>query len=456
MEISPVSFYKNKNKTRLILSNGSERGDFVPLSYILGKLGRIHDGIQLMKAYYPYDAVWSAKHRVSQVSRKENIHFAWDYEYEDYHPFDIFEENSVTLREMAEIKKFGSDIYLTLTIDLSLPDNELIAIVKILNGYGRIFLRINHEANGTWFRYNIFNTYKEVSDFFIRFHRIIKGHSSLIHTVFSLTGDMFVADKIVTDQLLQLSESGLKEALQTADYWSIDKYASLNYGWPFEDIANGKNLFFKQTVDEWWQMVEETYLKMIWFNNLQAKPLFINEFNSDSDVDGFETQAEIINRVYSRLATDEFQWLAGITMYQFRDYGGLGLEQGDLKEYQSLPVLDVYRKVIRKYNYDQMIDEKAWNRDDYLFTWDHSDSLRGLSISTTDNIWKGFVNLFGCPVYIVSPDQACWKLMENNERFTNDSWKSFYIFIPSDVESGKYRPHHMIRNIKNKLREMIL
>jgi hypothetical protein len=174
MQISPICF--NKNKTRLILSNGSERGDFVPMSYIQSKLGRIHDGIQLMKAYYPYDEVWSAKHKVSQVSRKDNVNYAWDYEYEDYHPFDIFEENSITLKEMEEIKKYGSDIYLTLTIDLSLPDNELIEIVKILNGYGRIFLRINHEANGEWFRYNVFNAYKEVSDFFVRFHRIIKAN----------------------------------------------------------------------------------------------------------------------------------------------------------------------------------------------------------------------------------------------------------------------------------------
>jgi hypothetical protein len=454
MQISPICF--NKNKTRLILSNGSERGDFVPMSYIQSKLGRIHDGIQLMKAYYPYDEVWSAKHKVSQVSRKDNVNYAWDYEYEDYHPFDIFEENSITLKEMEEIKKYGSDIYLTLTIDLSLPDNELIEIVKILNGYGRIFLRINHEANGEWFRYNVFNAYKEVSDFFVRFHRIIKGQSSSIYTVFSLTGDIFVPGKIVTDELLRLSESGLKEALQTADYWSVDKYSSLNYGWPFEDISNGKNLFFKQTVEEWWQMLEETYIKMIWLNDLKAKPLFLNEFNSDSDVDGFENQAKIINRIYDRLATGEYQWLAGITMYQFRDYGGLGLEKGSLKEYQSLPALDAYRNVIQKFNYDKLIDEKAWNRDDYLFTWGHADSLRGLCINMADTIWKEFVNLLDCPVYIVSHDQSRWILLDKNERMTNNGWESFYLFIPPVIVSGKCRPHNMIRNLKNKLKDMVL
>lgn len=68
----------------LILSNGSERSDFVPLPHIFETLKRYHDGFQIMKTFYPYDSLWNTKRRVSEVSEKKNTNYAWDYEYDDY------------------------------------------------------------------------------------------------------------------------------------------------------------------------------------------------------------------------------------------------------------------------------------------------------------------------------------------------------------------------------------
>jgi len=104
-----------RNKCQLILANGSERGEFVPLDYVFSQFKGIHDGVQLMRTYYPEDDSWNPYKRISTVSKKERVSFAWDYEYEDYHPFDVFENKSATLDQMELIKLYGSDIYLTLT-----------------------------------------------------------------------------------------------------------------------------------------------------------------------------------------------------------------------------------------------------------------------------------------------------------------------------------------------------
>lgn len=223
-----------QKKTRLILSNGSERGDYIELDYILKSLNRIHDGIQLLKTYYPNDEKWSDKYRISEITDKKNINYAWDYEYDDYHPFDIFSDESITIKQFYDIKQHGSDIHLTLTMDLGITDGEIIEIVKQLVPFGRIFLRINHEANGMWFNYNKLNSYQEVSNFFIRCHKIIKRYADNIFTVFNITSDMFVKEKLVKDCFLKLGDNELKEALEISDYWSIDKYVSLHYSWPFE------------------------------------------------------------------------------------------------------------------------------------------------------------------------------------------------------------------------------
>jgi len=324
-----------RKKTRLILSNGSERSDFVPIDEIFTKLGRIHDGIQILKTYYPHDPAWSPCHKISEITAKKNVNYAWDYEYEDYQPFDIWEENSTTRNEIEALKYYGADLHITLTLDLSLPDREIASIAQALEPYGRVFLRINHEANGNWFRFSRQHTYREVSDFFVRCHKIIKNNSANIYTVFNLTGDFFVNEGMVVDRFLHLGSDSLRGALNIADYWSIDKYVTLNYGWPFQEVTERSAMFFRKSVEQWWRLVEETYLKMIWHNHLVAKPLFINEFNSDSDVDGYEGQAMNIASVYNRLSKGEFEWLAGITLYQFRDFGGLGLEKGNLREYTS-------------------------------------------------------------------------------------------------------------------------
>jgi uncharacterized protein YacL (UPF0231 family) len=444
-----------KRKTpRLILSNGSERGDFISLDHIYTKLDRIHDGIQVMKTYYPYEECWSVSKKVSEITAKNGVSYAWDYEYEDYHPFNIWSTDSNTLSEFQQIKSYGSDIHLTLTIDLGLNDEDIALIAESLKSFGSVFIRINHEANGNWFRYNQQHTYKEINDFFVKCHKIIKNVSSKIFTVFSVSADVFMEDRIVRADRLHLSKDEMAEALQIADYWAIDKYTSLNWGWPFEQtITSESKTYFKGDIDEWWRIIEECYLKMIWLNDRVAKPLFISEFNSDSDVDGYEGQAETIYRVYSKIADGEYDWLAGIVLYQYRDFGGLGLEKGCNCEFQTLPSLNKYKESVNKFKYSVETSEQEWHKKDFTFTWENTDFIRGLSIGNVCG--KTFRNTFDIPVFIMSGDQQRWQRINTGYYLEIECSNSVNLFIPPFLKNGIFRSSNIVYEVKEKLLGMI-
>jgi hypothetical protein len=455
MKIFPSTFHRQK--PMLIMSNGSERGDFVAMDHIFTRMARIHDGVQVLKAYYPYEANWSPYKKISEVSRQHSVDFAWDYEYEDYHPFNLSVERGDCLKQFRDIKCFGSDIHLTLALDLSLSDADIENLVRSLRPYGRIFLRINHECNGNWFRFNKYHSYKEVSDFFIRCHRIVKNNSSNIYTVFSLSGDFFAQEKVVKDFFLHLTPDEMKPALEIADYWSLDRYTSLHFGWPFEETVTpeSKDTYFKNTVEDWWRIIEECYLNMIWHNKLSMKPLFINEFNSDSNVDGLALQAEIVGSVYDRIVRGDFPWLAGITFYQFRDLGGLGLQKGDLKDFQDNPVLPAYRDTIQKIHYHIRIEDwEEWRHNEYYFSWYHSDSIRGLCIRDIKK-QKQIINSLAVPLYIVDNDQK-WTRLDPKQIQNISKQEQLFVLVPPHMDKqGMIQYSYKVQNIREQIHNML-
>jgi hypothetical protein len=436
----------------LLLNNGSERGDYVPMSHIFSCFNRIHDGIQLMKTYYPFDPIWSSTKKISEVSHRK-VDYAWNYEYENYHPFDILEENSKVIEQFKDIKKFGSDIHLTLTLDLSLSDYDLEKIFKPLLHFGKIYLRLNHEANGYWFIYNNYYQYKEVSDFFVRCHKIVKSTCPNVYTVFSLSADVSQYENHVKNDHLKLADDQMAEALSIADYWSLDKYTSLNFGWPYYDMKEGK--FSTGTIEQWWQLLYETYLKMIHKNDMKMKKLFINEFNSDSDVDGEEGQGQIIAKIYERIRKSDFDWLAGITLYQFRDHGGLGLEKGDLKEYKSMPSLLHYKDAIKNMNYELDYDEQDWKYADFIFNWTDSDSIRGLSIKNFAEK-KSIENKFDVPFFLID-DKKDWFYLKPGDIHELEGQNGIILCLPPcESKSNSLKYSNTVRDFKNLIESMVV
>jgi len=79
------------------------------------------------------------------------------------------------------------------------------------------------------------------------------------------------------------------------------------------------------------------------------KPFIQAEFNTDGDVTGPLEQAESIVRYYNTIKDNNATWMTGISMYQFRDRGRLGLEIEDPNNSTvgiKQPLFDEYKKII--------------------------------------------------------------------------------------------------------------
>ena len=166
-------------KCGLDLGDGSERAEYVCQDYILHKLGRPHRCVNIMYTYYPKDAQWPK--RISEACKDMEISFQWDYPYDDYFPYDA---QGQPFEQMRDIRRHGQDVLLTLTIDCSLDDEQLRKVARQLKPFGRMRIRINHECAGSWFTHNKRFSYKEVGEFFVRFHNIIKEEAPNVSTIF--------------------------------------------------------------------------------------------------------------------------------------------------------------------------------------------------------------------------------------------------------------------------------
>jgi len=326
------------------LGDGSERGGYVCQDYILNRLGRPHRSINLMFCYYPLDKGWPT--RASELGKTGNVTFAWNYAYDDYFPYTGGIGGSTEgepFVSMKDIRRHGQDVTLTLTIDCAVPDEHLIQIARDLKPYGRLMLRINHEATGDWFAFNKRYTYQQVADFYVRFHRIIKQEAPNIRTVLCI-GD--VPDKETGEMKY---EKEFTEAVRAADIWSGDYYLALNWGWPFTVAEPGGKTHKRSKVKEIFDANRLSFERFRFLNGGVEKPLVISELNADGDVTGPYDQARMMRDFYRMVRDEKAVWLTGITCYQFRDKGRLGLEMEDPNNPSNgiaQPLFDEYRKII--------------------------------------------------------------------------------------------------------------
>ena len=183
------SVHMGKAKCAVDLGDGSERGEYVNQDYILHKLGRPHRGVSLMYCYYPLDKEWPA--RISEACKDMDVSFAWDYPYDDYFTYKgglngTTDDEPFTC--MRDVRRHGQEVVLTLTIDPNVSDEHLIAIAKDLRPFGRMMLRINHEATGNWFSFTKRTTYQGVADFYCRFNKILKEYAPNVSTILCIGG----------------------------------------------------------------------------------------------------------------------------------------------------------------------------------------------------------------------------------------------------------------------------
>ncbi len=331
-------------KCAVDLGDGSERGEYVNQDYILHTLGRPHRSINLMYCYYPLDKEWPG--RISEVMKEADVSFQWDYPYDDYFPY-LGGLNGNTEGEpftcMRDVRRHGQDITLTLTIDPNVSDDHLIAIAKDLRPFGRLLLRINHEATGNWFSFTKRATYQQIADFYIHFHNIIKEYAPNVSTILC-AGGVENPDKNEIEM-----EKEFKEAVIATDIWSIDKYISLHWGWPYDIAERGGKSHKRDDPDDVFEMAKRSYKRFKELNGGVDKPMVLSELNADGDVVGPYEQAEIVTDFCNRIKDEQAAWLKAFTLYQFRDRGRLGLETEDPNNPEvgiPQPEMAAYKEII--------------------------------------------------------------------------------------------------------------
>ena len=366
-------------KVALDLGDGSERGEYVDQDYILHTLGRPHRAVNLMYCYYPLDEGWPA--RASELPGGK-VGFAWDYAYDDYFPYRGGLEGDTDgepFRSMRDVRRHGQDVILTLTCDCAVSDGQIVRIAEDLRPFGRLMLRVNHEATGNWFAFNKRYTYQEVADFFVRFHTIIKQHAPHIQTVLCI-GD----DKPDKDGKMHY-EDEFAEAIALTDVWSTDTYVALHWGWPFDVAEPGGRSHKRTGNDETLRGFNYEYGRFMARSENKTRPFVVSEFNADGDVTGPYGQAEQLLDFYRRLPA-EAPCITGITFYQFRDRGRLGLEiedPGNPGVGVAQPVLDMYREVLKMEPYLPVMTRGASAPFPARLRWGGSEDADGLAVPLT-------------------------------------------------------------------------
>lgn len=361
--------HMGKAKCGLDLGDGSERAEYVCQDYILNKLGRPHRCVNIMYTLYPKDKQWPQ--RISEACKDMDIDYQWDYPYDDYFPYGV---NGQPFEQMRDIRRHGQDVLLTLTVDCSLDDDYLRTIARQLKPFGRMRIRINHECAGDWFTHNRRFSYQEVGDFFVRFHNIIKEEAPNVSTI-------FCAGFLKDDGSEIEHEKEFLNAYKAADIWSADCYLALHFGWPYDIAEKGSGRYNHSSVDYYYNRFKNTAERLT--KLCGQKPMTTAEFNTDGDVTGAFGQGESIVRFAETFRDNNAEWFNGISMYQFRDRGRLGLELEDPNNSSvgiCQPVMESYKKVL----YDPYFMPEMTSGDEMqfpvLFRWGSSEDADGIEI----------------------------------------------------------------------------
>lgn len=331
-------------KCAVDLGDGSERGFYVNQDYILQKLHRPHRGVNLMYCYYPMDETWPR--RAQEAYADKEVSFAWDYPYDNYFPYlgglgGSLEGEPFTC--MRDVRRHGQDVVLTLTCDPHVDDEKIIAIAKDLRTFGRMMLRLNHEATGDWFSFNKRASYQEVADFFVKFHKIVKEYAPNVKTILCIGGVEDVNSEKIT------KEEEFAEAVRTTDIWSVDKYMALNWGWPYEVAEKDNSQHKKEDSAYVYEMTKRSFKRYQELCGGEKKPMLMSEMNADGDVTGPFDQVKMVQEFCQMIKEDPERWFSGFTFYQFRDDGRLGLEITDPNNPEvgiEQPLLAAYRDII--------------------------------------------------------------------------------------------------------------
>lgn len=398
-------------KCAVDLGDGSERGEYVNQDYILHALGRPHRSISLMYCYYPLDKEWPG--RISEVMKDAEVSFQWDYPYDDYFTYKgglngTTDDEPFTY--MRDVRRHGQDVTLTLTVDPNVSDEHLIAIAKDLRPFGRLLLRINHEATGDWFSFTKRTTYQGVADFFVRFSKIIHEYAPNVKTIICIGGVEHPENGPEIEK-----EKEFAQCIPEADIWSVDKYMALHWGWPFDVALKGGNSFSRSKVRDTYNLTKLSFERYKELNGGVAKPMVMSEFNADGDVTGAYDQAMMVKEFCDIMDEENADWFSGFTFYQFRDRGRLGLEIQDPNNADvgiPQPVMKTYKEIIHSERFLPKMEQNAEIELPVTLRWGGTEDADGLAIPMHFDSNPHF-----CELYFDEDDDGNYMLEINGRWF---------------------------------------
>ena len=367
---------------RLFLSDGSERSDYLPQARALALLGRPHAGINLMACYYPKQSFWPERrlfsadvphYRHAPKDETATTKMAEFNEWTDgYYNLDLDDPRNVVVQQMEDVRRHGQDVRLTLTADIDTTDEELRRIAETLKPFGRVELRLNHEANGNnWFRFaqnagiksgpEQVALYHAISQFFIRAERVIRAAAPELRLVgcYNGPGERTLKGELAPGEMPHLGDDELGLMYDNPDTLvSLDQYGSLHYGWPGHTITDApvidgcthaKHQSFSLTSADLCEMVIRPFQQFIEQKRGVPTRIDLGELDFDEDIHGPEIRAHLLYECYAWVRRNP-QAIGSVTFYEITDLGGLGLYRqkayGDLERIEANVVTDLYKRVL--------------------------------------------------------------------------------------------------------------
>ncbi len=377
-EITVKTLHMGPAACAVDLGDGSERGEYVNQDYILQKLGRPMRAINLMYCYYPLDKGFPE--RASVAFKDLDTHGeAWGYPYDDYFPYRgglIGDREGEPFCFMKDVRRHGMDVLLTLTIDPHVSDEHIIAIAKDLRTYGRVQLRVNHEATGEWFSFNKRASYEEVANFFAHVCEIIHREAPNVNVILCLDGFKSLKAKKME------KEDQFIPAIKAGDIMSVDRYLALHWGWPGDVAERGGKSFARYSVEDIYELAKRSCKR---YNEISGKkkPMVLSELNADADVTGPYDQCRMLKQFTDLIKNDKEKWLSAFTLYQFRDKGRLGLEIEDPNNQEvgiEQPLMNTFRDIISDPYFQPTIKNGKNVTLPVTLRWGGSEDAEGISM----------------------------------------------------------------------------
>ena len=417
-----------KAKCAIDLGDGSERGEYVSQDYILNVLGRPMRAVSLMTAYYPLDETFPV--RAHDAFADKEITYQWDYPYDDYETYKgglIGQLDKEPFNWMRDVRRHGQDVCLTVTADTRIGDEHLRAMAKDLSTFGRVMLRLNHEAGGTWFTFTKRATYEEIALFYAHACEIFHEEAPNVKLILCLNGLGEDGEKIEMEEIFA-------PAIKATDIFSMDRYMSLHWGWPYDIAKKETKNYYREKVKNIYDM-GKACAKRFELVAGEKRPMVLSEMNADGDVTGPYEQCDMLKEFCEMLKEDSEEWLDAFTFYQFRDRGRLGLEWEDPNNSEvgiKLPLMDTFKEIINDEFFMPSIDEKEEITLPVTLRWGGAEDSDGIAVEIKFDNEPVF-----CEAYFEDELKDANLMMELNGRwFYKAPGTAFVDFMPTFFEGG--------------------